>query len=245
MYLFDSRVRYSETDENGRLTPLSMINYLQDCSTFQSEDLGIGVDWLRERRRAWLLNSWRILIDRAPALGERIEVGTFAHGFRGIYGYRHFFIQDAAGAFCVRADSIWFLCDTDTMTPVKVTPEFGDPYMRDSEAEHLELHMGEMKRKLRLPEQLSCLGEVPVMRHHLDTNHHVNNAQYIEIALEACGLQRPAEIQAEYRRAAVLGDMLYLYAGSEEPPTAGGAVVVGLCDAEKKPYAVVKFRGAL
>ena len=37
MYQFDSRVRYSETGENGELTLTGMINYLQDCSTFQSE----------------------------------------------------------------------------------------------------------------------------------------------------------------------------------------------------------------
>ena len=36
MYTFDSRVRYSETDEEGRLTVTGIINYMQDCSTFQS-----------------------------------------------------------------------------------------------------------------------------------------------------------------------------------------------------------------
>ena len=39
MYTFDSRVRYSETDEEGNLSVVGIMNYLQDCSTFQSEDL--------------------------------------------------------------------------------------------------------------------------------------------------------------------------------------------------------------
>ena len=42
MYTFDSRIRYSETDSEGKLTMASIINYFQDCSTFQSEDLGLG-----------------------------------------------------------------------------------------------------------------------------------------------------------------------------------------------------------
>ena len=42
MYSFDSRVRYSETGENGRLSIRGMIDYMQDCSTFQSEDAGVG-----------------------------------------------------------------------------------------------------------------------------------------------------------------------------------------------------------
>lgn len=43
MYTFDSRVRYSETDENGNLSLESLIDYMQDCTNFQSEDLGVGL----------------------------------------------------------------------------------------------------------------------------------------------------------------------------------------------------------
>ena len=38
IYSFDGRVRYSETGENGLLTLPGILNYFQDCSTFQSED---------------------------------------------------------------------------------------------------------------------------------------------------------------------------------------------------------------
>ena len=90
MYTFDSRIRYSETDETGALSLLGVINYLQDCSTFQSEDIGLGVEYLEEKKRAWLLSSWRIVIDRYPVLGERIKIGTWATSSKGIYGYRDF-----------------------------------------------------------------------------------------------------------------------------------------------------------
>ena len=39
MYEFNSRVRYSEIDHHGTLTLPALINYFQDCSTFQSEDV--------------------------------------------------------------------------------------------------------------------------------------------------------------------------------------------------------------
>ena len=45
MYTFESRIRYSETDSEGKLTMASLINYFQDCSTFQSEDHGLGLDY--------------------------------------------------------------------------------------------------------------------------------------------------------------------------------------------------------
>ena len=47
MYTFDSRVRYSETGEDGLLSLPAIVDYFQDVSTFQSEDLGIGIDFLK------------------------------------------------------------------------------------------------------------------------------------------------------------------------------------------------------
>ena len=49
MYTFDSRVRYSETDENGNLSLESLIDYMQDCTNFQSEDLGVGLEYHRQK----------------------------------------------------------------------------------------------------------------------------------------------------------------------------------------------------
>ena len=54
MYTFNSRVRYSETDEYGQLSLVGIINYMQDCSTFQSEDARVGVEYLDSNHKAWL-----------------------------------------------------------------------------------------------------------------------------------------------------------------------------------------------
>ena len=43
MYSFKSRVRYSEVGEDKKLSLNGIINYFQDCSTFQSEMLNNGV----------------------------------------------------------------------------------------------------------------------------------------------------------------------------------------------------------
>ena len=123
MYSFDSRVRYSETDEAGKLTVLGIINYMQDCSTFHSEEVGVGVQVLENRRRAWMLSSWQILIDRYPELGEEIRISTWHNESRGIHGYRNFVIRSCQGESLVRAGSVWFLYDLVKGTPARVTPE--------------------------------------------------------------------------------------------------------------------------
>ncbi len=97
MYSFDSRVRYSEIDHHGTLTLPGLINYFQDCSTFQSEDIGLGLEVLKARKKAWILSYWQVVIERFPAMGEQITVGTFASGFKGLYGDRNFVMDDADG----------------------------------------------------------------------------------------------------------------------------------------------------
>ena len=47
-YSFSGRVRYSEIGENGLLTLPGILNYFQDCSTFQSEEVGLGIDILKD-----------------------------------------------------------------------------------------------------------------------------------------------------------------------------------------------------
>ena len=204
MYTFDSRIRYSETDETGALSLLGVINYLQDCSTFQSEDIGLGVEYLEEKKRAWLLSSWRIVIDRYPVLGERIKIGTWATSSKGIYGYRDFVIMDLVGNYLVRAESIWFFCDTEKMVPVRVMPEDVAAYGNEE-----ALDLGKAPRKILIPEEYEEGIPVTIAAHHLDTNHHVNNAQYVDIAREAVpGTKMVKGIRADYKKAAVLGEVL-------------------------------------
>lgn len=232
MYHFDSRVRYSETGEDGCLTLTSVIDHLQDCSTFQSEDCGVGVKYLENRRRVWMLSSWRICIYRYPELGEQIRVGTWPYGNKGIYGYRNFVIEDRLGQRLVEADSTWFLLDLDSGLPCRVRPEDVAPYGEPEE----KICMDPAPKKIMIPSLLEEGEPVPVRLHHIDTNHHVNNARYVEIAREAAarGPERIRELRAEYKKAAVLGDVIYPKIGRD-----GGQTTVLLQDEQGATYAVL------
>ena len=231
MYQFHSRVRYSETDEYGRLSVTGIINYLQDCSTFQSEDIGRGVSWLKSRNRAWWLTSWQIVMDRYPVLGERIVVSTWPYDFKGIYGYRNFTIQDEAGAYLVRANSVWFFFDTLQGRPVRVQDEDVSRYGTLQP----RLEMGYAPRHIALPEVCEEREPLVVAKHHIDTNHHVNNAQYVEIARELLPEDfQIGQLRAEYKKAAVLGDRIYPRISFTDDGAAAA-----LCGEDKSPYAVI------
>ena len=66
---------------------------------------GVGVGYLDTSHRAWLLSSWRIMIDRYPRLGEKLVVGTWHCASKGIYGYRTLYLRMKGGTDVVRAAS--------------------------------------------------------------------------------------------------------------------------------------------
>lgn len=235
MYSFDSRVRYSETDEKGKLSVTGIINYLQDCSTLQSEDLGLGIEYLKQNHRAWWLSSWQIVINRRPGLGEEIVISTWPYDFKGMYGYRNFTICDKRGNYLVKANSIWFFFDTKAGRPVKVQEHDIRGY---GTGEEKKLEMDYAPRRIVVPKEYETMEPIIVGKHHIDTNHHVNNAQYVEIAREVLPDDfKVCELRVEYKKAAVLGESMIPHV-SRIPE----GYVVALCDEEGAPYAVIWLR---
>ena len=95
-------------------------------------------------------------------------------------------------------------------------------------------------RKITLPEKTEVLESFPVRRYHIDTNEHVNNCQYVQMALEVLpGDKDVHQMRVEYKKSAVYGDIIYPEIAVEEDRT-----VIELCDENKKPYAVIEFKFA-
>lgn len=236
MYTFKNRVRYSEVDCHQNLTLVSIVNCLQDCTTFHSKDLGLGVEQMEARGKAWILSSWHIVVKRYPKMGEQIEISTWATGFSGLYGTRNFQILDEQGTAVVRANSIWVFMDIEKGRPTKPEPE-------DIKAYGIEpaLDMQYESRKIKGAKEAAEKQALPVRKYHIDTNGHVNNCQYVQMAQEAAGIEMNyQQLRVEYKKSAVWGDCIIPYVAVEED-----RIVVELCDKEQKPYAVVEFKGEI
>ena len=80
---------------------------------------------------------------------------------------------------------------------------------------------------------------IPVKKHHLDTNQHVNNQQFIDIAMdylpEDFGI---GQMRAEYKKQAYLEDVLKPYVAVGD-----NVVYVALRDEAGAPYVSVEFSG--
>ena len=75
MYSFDAIVRYSETHGRPEANAATIANYFQDCAIFDSEQAGIGIEYLKDHNRAWFLISWQIDVERYPRRRSGLEPG--------------------------------------------------------------------------------------------------------------------------------------------------------------------------
>lgn len=232
MYKIDTCVRYSECGEDGRLRLGAIVNYFQDSSSAHSESLGVGMDYLKEKKRAWILNSWQIVVERYPKAGEEIQVTTWPTGFRGVFGPRNFCMKTRSGEMLAYANSLWVYMDIENKCPTK--PDEAEKATYGVEP---PLSMEYASRKIQKAEGAKKVDTIRVRKYHIDTNSHMNNGQYVQMALEVlpedfCVRQ----VRVEYKKSAVYGDRILIKMATED-----ARIVVELCDEYEVPYAVVEF----
>lgn len=233
MYQFQSRVSYSEVDENGKLNIPGVINYLQDVTLFHSHDVGKSLDFLADTRRAWLLSCWHIIFKRFPKMGERVTVSTWPYQFKAIYGLRNYTLTTETGEMLAYGEGQWFLFDSDSGKPVRP----GEADLRGYEAEE-KLDMSYKPRKVAFPEELTFVETIKIYPNQTDTNHHVNNGEYVRISCNYLPRGFNAqELRVEYRTAAYDGDEVYAYIAETED-----YYYVLLTDKDKNPYTISEFK---
>ncbi len=236
MYEYDKRIGFSECGRDRRLTVTALIDAFQDCSTFQSEDSGVGFDVLEKKDLVWVINYWELEISDLPRLCDRVAVGTYPYSFKSCFGLRNFYMKDEAGEYLVRANSMWTLIDRVQARPVKAPDFIHEAYTIEP-----KLDMNYSSRKVLIPEgddiQVTEQESIHIQPHHLDSNNHVNNGQYVKLAMSQIGdIADIEKLRIDYRRQAMLDDIIYPVVYSKENER-----VVALYDSEHNPYSVSQF----
>lgn len=226
-YSFESRVRFSEAGEDGCLTLPGIMDYFQDVCTFQADSIHQGQRDLYKRGRVWVLSSWQVIVNRYPAYGEKIITTTYPYDLRGFLGLRNFSMDTSDGERIALANSYWSFLDIHTGLPVRLTPRDLEGYVVDE-----KLDMDYAPRKIELPGEMTFLEPFEVQKHHLDSNHHVNNCQYVYLAMEYLEERiKVKQIRTEYKAQGRLGDLFYPAVFIEK-----GKAFVAFYDKENNPY---------
>jgi acyl-ACP thioesterase len=144
-------------------------------------------------------------IVRTPEYKEELTVMSTVYGMKPMFGFRNTFIYDAEGRPCYKTWSMEAFVDRQTGKLKRV-----DDATIASMTLEPQLEMNYKDRRVILPKiggQL--LDPIKVLRADIDYNKHMNNANYVRIAMELLPDDFQVKgLRVEYRVAAKLGDVL-------------------------------------
>ncbi|MBQ9637669.1 MAG: hypothetical protein IJV36_07260 [Prevotella sp.] len=205
MYSLNYKVTTSTCDSEGRLKLYSALQMMQDCSEMWIDSEPGVKRYFAEQNMAQLLAARQVEVIRVPEYKEELTVTTSVYGMKPMFGFRNTFIYDAEGRPCYKTWSMGAFVDKSTGKLKRVDDE-----TIASMSLEPQLEMNYRDRRIILPKEVGTMLEgIKVLRADIDYNRHMNNANYIRMAMEL--LPEGFEVKGlrvEYRVAAKLGDVL-------------------------------------
>jgi len=205
MYSLNYKVTTSTCDSDGKLKLYSALQMMQDCSEMWIDSEQGVKDYFEKENMAQLLASRQVEVIRRPSFKEELTVTTSVYGMKSMFGFRNTFIYDAEGLPCYRTWSMGAFVDKSTGKLKKVDDQTISTMLLEP-----KLDMNYKDRRIILPKEGgTVLAPIAVQRADIDYNKHVNNANYIRMAMEL--LPEGFEVKGlrvEYRVPARLNDQL-------------------------------------
>ena len=232
MYTLNYKATTSTCDNNGKLKLYSALQMMQDCSEMWIDSEPTARKFFHDNNMTQLLATRQVEVVRVPRFKEDLTVTTSIYEVMPMYGFRNTFIRDAQGQPCYRTWSMGAFVDLATGKLARLSDDTIASLTLEPKQE-----MNYRGRRIILPKQDCTMMEpVRVMRADIDYNRHMNNANYVRIAMELLpeGFE-VKDMRVEYRIAAKQGDLLTptLY------PTDGGYIVALAIDGQ--PSAIIEM----
>ena len=205
MYSLNYQVTTSTCDSEGKLKLYSALQMMQDCSEMWIDSEPGVKQYFTEQNMAQLLATRQVEVIRVPDYKEMLKVTTSVYGMKPMFGFRNTFIYDSEGKPCYRTWSMGAFVDKAAGKLKRV-----DDATIASMTLEPQLEMSYKDRRIILPkEDGTVLDPIRVLRADIDYNKHVNNANYVRMAMELLpeGFMVHG-LRVEYRVAAKLGDVL-------------------------------------
>ena len=205
MYSLKYKVTTSTCDSEGRLKLYSALQMMQDCSEMWIDSEPGVKQYFAEQNMAQLLATRQVEIIRVPEYKEELTVTSTVYDMKPMFGFRNTFIYDAQGNPCYKTWSMGAFVDKVAGKLKRV-----DQVTIDSMNLEPQKEMNYRDRRIILPKQGGDILEpVKVLRSDIDYNKHMNNANYVRMAMELLPESMVVRgMRVEYRVAAKLGDIL-------------------------------------
>lgn len=203
MFTESFRVRYADLGPDAYVRPTAILEYLQEIATDHSGEVGYDLYRMRSEYMGWAILCWDVRLGRPIRWAEKLTARTWPYSFSGAIGKRRLELWSENEELLVQADSWWALIDLRTHQTRNIPPEMKEAFRTDGEAPfHLRRPRGKASEQL---------GEYPVREMDFDTNGHVNNIRFAEMAFSALPPAEPgkiSEFMVEYKRQGMRGDRI-------------------------------------
>ena len=230
MYSLNYQVTTSTCDSEGKLKLYSALQMMQDCSEMWIDSEPGVKQYFTEQNMAQLLATRQVEVIRVPDYKEILTVTTSVYGMKPMFGFRNTFIYDSEGKPCYRTWSMGAFVDKAagklkrvddaTIQSMTLEPQLEMNYKdrriilpkAPIEQEKSDACICSSEREVARPKVKSdgeVLEPIRVLRADIDYNKHVNNANYVRMAMELLPEGFIVHgLRVEYRVAAKLGDVL-------------------------------------
>src|SRR5690606_28491304 len=227
-------IQTSEIGYNFKIRPSDLINLIQDVEGKDIEKV-TKTDFATEKADYSIVLNFRYVeIKRWPKYKDQLEIHSFPMETNAFYGYRNTIIYDEYGKPLIESYSLGSFINLDTLKPYRMSEE-----QLKGIGEHHKYEMNIVGRKIDLNREFEFVKEVKitVQASHIDYFQQLNNAFYIEFAVN----QLPLEFEfnrlfAEHKLPFVMFDEMTLV--TQKTPD---SYVVLFLNKERKIYAVFEF----
>ena len=230
MYPYHTRVATSHCGSDGRMTLTALITAMQDCSQLWMESEPAIARAFDEQGLTMVLASRQLDVARYPTYGEKLTVVTSIYECKRSFGHRNTVVYDEDGEAVAKSWAVGAFVDAQSGKMGAMPQETLGTITIDPRIE-----MDYLPRKVKVPADsmfVRC-DPVAVRRSDIDFNRHVNNAQYVRMAIDCLpqdaydAVMPAARLRVEYARPAHLGNTMVPHV--HQLPE--GVVVVRLQDA--------------
>lgn len=211
------RIRSYEVDFRGRVSPVAILNYLQDTAAEHAYRLGVAVTVLLPQGLTWVLSRTHLKLFHAPGVGEVLRVRTWPSLRDQKFTCREFELHDRKDNLVALATSSWAVLDLVTRRPVRLDSSLPSYPLDPRRAVDDDFPS--------LPRLAAVDRELPfrVRLMDMDLNRHVNNAVYAAWALEVVPAEllathRLEELEISFRAEARHGDVIVARCAAEGEP---------------------------
>ena len=184
------KINIFNVDSEHKCKFSSLVDFLWDVVISQSDYLGETKEGFVHNQCIWVLLKYDITIYEYPKFRDTITVDTKVLGTKKFYGYRQNTIKNSEGKVIGEVFSTAILIDFEKRRPMRISPAQSEIYGLDG-----ELDEAPPLDDIPKIQKEDYIKDYPVRYSDIDSNGHVNNVNYMEMAIDTL----PRSILNEYK----------------------------------------------